>query len=252
MQNVNLVPSINRLDEKTTKNIHIITSITWCSVDRALDVNSLMIAPPHDALLWQQWKKKNHAAENFFPPSGKRKQLSEIWSFGSHVCTKPHDWFCFYTFFFLFFFFFPHCNFWALCEPSLCNLRRKTAAIRWQLWTFHLSAISRRSESSVCLSKLFSVFNLNCFSVFFSLWHTLLLPFPLAQVRFQKMWEILMRGVSAVTWLLLLASEHFQVFKRMYRGCIEMKASDKLSTSWYAHFLHARVQKGYWDSEKET
>lgn len=126
-----------------------------------------MIAPPHDALLWQhEKKKKNHAAENFFPPPGKRKQLSEIWSFGSHVCKKPHDWFCFYTFFFFFFFCFPHCNFWALCEPSLCNLRLKTAAIRWQLWTFHLSAISRRSESSVCLSKLFSVFNLSCFSVF--------------------------------------------------------------------------------------
>lgn len=51
-------------------------------------------------------------------------------------------------------------------NPPLCNLRLKTAAIRWQLWTFHLSAISRRSESSVCLSKLFSVFNLSCFSVF--------------------------------------------------------------------------------------
>lgn len=55
-----------------------------------------------------------------------------------------------------------------------------------------------------------------------------------------------------MTWLLLLASEHFQVFKRTYRGCMEMKASDKLATSGYAHFLRARVQEGCRDSEKET
>lgn len=82
-----------------------------------------MIAPPHDALLWQhEKKKKNHAAENFFPPPGKRKQLSEIWSFGSHVCKKPHDWFCFYTFFFFFFFFVSRT---ATFEPFV-NLRCAT------------------------------------------------------------------------------------------------------------------------------
>lgn len=32
----------------------------------------------------------------------------------------------------------------------------------WQILTFHLSAISWRSESSLCLSKTFSVFNLKC------------------------------------------------------------------------------------------
>lgn len=34
-----------------------------------------------------------------------------------------------------------------------CNSEHKTAAARWQLWTFHLPVISQWSESSVCLSE---------------------------------------------------------------------------------------------------
>lgn len=58
----------------------------------------------------------------------------------------------------------PCRNFWALREPSLCSSRRKTAATRWRLWTFHLPTIPRWSESSVWLSKSLSVFNLDCSS----------------------------------------------------------------------------------------
>ncbi len=81
---------------------------------------------------------------------------------------KPFDWFCISLFESSFI---PHCIFWALHEASLCISRLTTAAIRWQLWTFHLSAVSRRSESSVCLSKPLSVFNLNCFSGILSVAH---------------------------------------------------------------------------------
>lgn len=47
MQNVNLVLSINKLEGKPAKNIHVITYITSRSVDRGLDVHSLMIALPY-------------------------------------------------------------------------------------------------------------------------------------------------------------------------------------------------------------
>lgn len=86
--------------------------------------------------------------------------------------------------------------------------------------------ISRQSESSVCFSELFSVFNLNCFSDFH--WHTPLLSFPLAQVGFHKMWAIFMREVFTVTWVLLHPFESFHVFKMIYR--------DKLATSGLTHF----------------
>lgn len=120
----------------------------------------------------------------------KRKQLSKIRDSESHVCQKPHDRFCFPSFESTFFF-----HRAATFEPSV-NSKLKTAAIRWQLWTFHLSAISRRSWSSVCLSTPFSVFNLNCFSGFLSLAH----PAALAQVGFHKMRGILMRGVFRGDW----------------------------------------------------
>lgn len=60
---------------------------------------------------------------------------------------------------------FPRHNFWAPLEPLLWQHRYEPAAIHvWLLWAFHLSSISRRSESSLCLSKLLSLFNLDCLS----------------------------------------------------------------------------------------
>lgn len=109
-----------------------------------------------------------------------------------------------------------HSNFWALYEPSLRSSRLKTAAIRWQLWAFHLSAISRRNESSVCLSKPFSVFNLKCFSGSLSVAH------PAALASSRPGWipqdvrgfdERRVRSDLAA----IAAFKSFQVFKRTQR-----------------------------------
>lgn len=96
-----------------------------------------------------------------------------------------------------------------------CNSEHKTAAARWQLWTFHLPVISQRSESSICLSEpslcLTSAASLVC-----SHWHhpaaLFFLPPRLDSIRGEIFWwEVSSR------WLLFLQSfECFQVFKSMY------------------------------------
>lgn len=63
----------------------------------------------------------------------------------------------------------------ATFEPFM-NLRSATQDLRQLLFAdnyehFIFPAVSRRSESSVCLSKPFSVFNLNCFSGILSMAH---------------------------------------------------------------------------------
>lgn len=143
-------------------------------------------------------------------------------------------------------FFFLHSNFWALREPSPCCSRLKTAAIRWQLWTFHLPTISQWSESSVCLSKTFSVFNLNCSSGCLSLAQ----PADLVsshRVGFHKMWEILMKGIFGETGLLLQSLNI-----RTYRGCMRLKASDKSSTSGFTHFRLPTWEERATDTLRES
>lgn len=138
---------------KTAKNIHIITYVmfppcepsSWCALanDRTSERGC--------TLTWRKIeRKKKSCGRKLLPSFWGRKQLSEICNFQSRL-QKLMTSFVFVHFSLLFF---PHtATFWGLLKPLLCNSRLKTAAIRWQLWAFHLCAISRRSEISVCLSK---------------------------------------------------------------------------------------------------
>lgn len=139
--------------------------------------------------------------------------------------------------------FFPHHDFWALLEPSPCSSRLKTAAIRWQLWTFHLPTISRWSESSVCLSKTFSVFNLDCSSGCLSLAQ------PAAvvsshQLGFYKMWEILMKGMFGATGLVLQSLN-----LRTYRGLNGGESFRQINHLWIYSFSTTYLGR---ESERHT
>lgn len=181
-------------------------------------------------------------SENFFPPSKKENSCQKY-------ATYENSWQV--LFFFVWDSFFP-LPLQLLRPPWTFPRQLKTwdSCHRWQIRTFHLSAVSWRSESSVCLSKTFSVFNLKCVS------GSLSVARPAAPAPSRPGWDPKdVRGFDEGRVhrdpALTAAFKHFWVIKRTWGlrgdGCFR-----QISHLWIRSFLTTILKRrrgGRWHIE---